>query len=240
MMRTGFSSPFSSGMTRTQSHRRRYISVLELGACKISCVIAETPVIGESDARATIAGFGHHRSAGIRGGHVVHMVDAERVIRAAIDSAERMAETEVSELIVCLSPDHVISRIATVEITLNQQIVTDDHVVMALRHATEQLYHPDYDIIHAIPIDYAVDESRRLRDPRGLLGQVLRVDVHVMSSPIAPLQNIRACLERCHIDVQKFILSPYASALATLTDDEMDLGVLHVDMGGETTRYNVF
>lgn len=229
-----------SQVKRTSAHRRRHVAVLELGTCKVACIIAETPLAGETDERAIITGFGYHRGEGLRGGHVTHMVEAERAIRAAVDGAERMAETAVSDLIVSISPDRLMSRIATVEISLNQQIVTDEHVVMAMRHATEQLYHTDYDILHAIPIDYAVDESRRLHDPRGLIGQVLRVDVHVISVPIAPLQNIRACLERCHLDVQKFILSPYASALATLTADEMDLGVLHLEMGGSTTGYSVF
>ena len=221
--------------------KRETIAVLDIGTSKITCLVAELPDASEGEnARAIVIGMGHQISQGVNAGQITDMVAAERSIRLAVEQAERRAGVKVRKIHIGVSAIKVVSQLATAEVTLNGQIATSEHLTMALRHAVDDLYDPDYDVLHAIPVNYAIDDSNGISDPRGMVGQILRVNVHVVKAPIGPLQNMRACIERCHLECDKFVFSPYASALASLNQDEMDLGVLHVEMGGGSTSFSVF
>lgn len=221
--------------------KKASIAVLDIGSSKISCLLADLPADADDDhGRAIVTGFGHQISEGIRGGQVTDMVKAEESIRAAVDHAERMAETEIRKVIVGVSSGRLVSNIATAEIAIQSHVVTDDHLALGLQHAAYELEAPDYEVVHAIPINYSVDDSHGISDPRGMVGDILQVNMLTVSTPLAALRNLRSCIERCHLECEKFVLAPYASALATLTQDEMDLGVLHIDMGATTTSFTLF
>jgi cell division protein FtsA len=98
----------------------------------------------------------------------------------------------------------------------------------------------DRELIHTIPIAYALDGDRGIRDPRGMFGETLGVQVHLISAAAGPVQTLRMLIERCHLDVEEFVVSPYAAGLAALVEDETDLGVTVLDMGAGTTDLGVF
>ena len=98
----------------------------------------------------------------------------------------------------------------------------------------------DRDLIHSIPVGFTIDGSNGIRDPRGMYGQHLWAHMHVVTAGAGAVRTLRTVIERCHLDLEALVISPYASGLATLVDDEMDLGVTVVDMGGGTTSFAVF
>ena len=95
-------------------------------------------------------------------------------------------------------------------------------------------------LIHSIPIAYNVDGNRGVRDPRGMYGHRLGVNMHIVTAASGAVRNLTTCIERCHLDVSGYVVSPYASGLAALVEDEMELGVTIIDMGGGTTTIAVF
>ncbi len=227
--------------SRPSASKKASVAVLDIGSSKITCLLADLPVDADGEhGRAIVTGFGHQISEGIRGGQITDMVKAEESIRAAVDHAERMAETEIRKVIVGVASGRLVSNLATAEIAIQNQVVTDDHLALGLQHAAYELETPDHEIVHAIPINYSVDDSHGIGDPRGMVGDVLQVNMLTVATPLAALRNLRSCIERCHLECEKFVLAPYASALASLSQDEMDLGVLHIDMGATTTSFTLF
>jgi cell division protein FtsA len=94
--------------------------------------------------------------------------------------------------------------------------------------------------LHAVPVNYSIDHSRGIRDPSGMFGNVLGVNLHVVAADGGPVRNLGVCIERCHLEMAGLVVAPYASGLASLVEDEMDLGVTLIDMGGGTTSLSVF
>ena len=99
---------------------------------------------------------------------------------------------------------------------------------------------PDRQIVHSIPVSFSIDGSRGIRDPRGMFGEKLGVNMHVVSSGSAALRNLANCVGRCHLELDGFVSSPFAAGLACLVEDEINLGVTVIDMGGGTTSLGVF
>jgi cell division protein FtsA len=113
--------------------------------------------------------------------------------------------------------------------------------VSRLIHHAQTNFQPEgRDVMHAIPTNYSVDGSRGVRDPRGMFGEKRGVEGHMVSVVRGPLRNLELCIERCHLSVAGIAVSPYASGLACLVEDEMDLGVAMIDMGGGTTSLSIF
>ncbi len=161
-------------------------------------------------------------------------------MRAAVDAAERMAGQEVRRVIIGISANRLQSRICEASVPLYGHAVNDEHMVLALRHAYEQNWHEDHEILHAVPLGYGIDDSTGISNPRDMYGDELKVTLHLMSAPISPIRNLLSCIEQCHLECEKLVVTPYASALATLMQDEIDLGVLHLDMGGGTSSVMIF
>src|SRR5437868_2615110 len=113
-----------------------------------------------------------------------------------------------------------------------------------MRRVLEQGYHlkdaPDREVIHSIPVGFSIDGSRGIRDPRGMFGKKLGVNMHVVAAKPAAVRNITAALGRCHLEIGALVVSPYAAGLAALVEDETDLGVTIIDMGAGTTTIGVF
>ena len=246
------------------SARRSHMAAIDIGTSKVACLITDvnaTPgeeknagksasektsnesapqASAANNSRPIVSGFGHHLSQGLMGGQVVDMAAAEGSIRAAVDQAERMAGVEVRKITVGVSALGLSTEIGSVEVRLEGQVVSDEHLRMALHHTCEKLYRPDYEILHVEPITYALDGGGRILDPRGMYGEVLQVRLLVVRVPLGPLRNLLSCIEKCHLECEKLIVTPYASALSTLNQDEMDLGVLHIDMGAGTTSFVIY
>ena len=221
--------------------RRGAIAALDIGTSKVACLIGEHGDGSENGHGMTrISGFGHHSSEGLLAGQVVDMRKAEDSIRAAVDAAERMAGMEVRQVVIGISANQMASDLREAAVPISGQPVNDEHMASALRLAYEEFWREGHEILHAIPIGYGIDAQFPISDPRGMYGDVLRVQMHLISAPVGPIRNLLTCIEQCHLQCEKLVVTPYASALSTLVQDEVDLGVLHIDMGGGTTSASVF
>ncbi len=223
------------------SMKQGVIAGLDIGTTKIACIVARvSPGRGDEPATMTVLGAGHQVSRGIKRGVVVDIQSAEEAIRAAVDAAERMAGVVVERVWVNFSHAGLRSRHASVEIDLPSHEVGRDDVAHVLNEARALLDAPDVCALHGVPLGYAIDGSRGIRDPLGMVGDRLGVTVHLVTAPQAPVRNLSVAVKRCHLDVAGFVAAPYASGLASLVDDEMDLGVTVIDMGGGTSSLAVF
>ena len=202
------------------------IAALDVGSSKISCFIAKIEP--------------GRLSNGIRAGAVVDMDAAEEAIRVAVDAAERMASVTIRDVVVGFSGAEPKSQTVGVRASVTGGEVGDGDVGRLIHHAQANFQPEARDVLHAIPTNYSVDGSRGVRDPRGMFGEKLGVEVHMVSVQRGALRNLELCIERCHLNVAGIAVSPYASGLAALVEDEMDLGVALIDMGGGTTSLSIF
>ncbi|TIT90968.1 MAG: cell division protein FtsA, partial [Mesorhizobium sp.] len=96
------------------------------------------------------------------------------------------------------------------------------------------------EVVHSLPVGFSLDAERGVRDPRGMVGETLGVDMHVLTGDAAPMRNLELCINRSHLSVERMVATPYASGLAALVDDELEMGAACIDMGGGTTTISVF
>lgn len=218
------------------------IAALDVGSSKISCFIAkiEPGRTANGHAPIRVIGIGHQVSRGIRAGALVDMDAAEEAIRVAVDAAERMAGVTIKDVIVGVSGGDPRSQTVGVKSSVAGPEVTDGDLARLVGYAQSNFQPEGRDVLHAIPTNYSIDGARGVRDPRGMFGEKLGVDVHMVSALRGPLRNLELCIERCHLSVSGIAVSPYASGLACLVEDETDLGVAVIDMGGGTTSLAVF
>ncbi|WP_029014031.1 cell division protein FtsA [Niveispirillum irakense] len=212
------------------------IAALDVGSTKIVCFIAKVEEAGG----IRVTGIGHQVSRGVRSGGIVDMELAETAIGTTVHAAETMAGEQIREVLVSLSGGQPESQTLTVETLVTAPEIGDGDVRRALAEARKLDVSPDAALIHSIPIGYAIDGSRGIRDPRGMVGERLGVRMNVVTAAASPVRNISTCVGRCHLGVEGFVMSPYAAGLSCLVEDEMELGVTVIDMGGGTTSMAVF
>lgn len=218
-------------------------AVLDIGSTKICCLIAKPNVdrgpYGDSGPK--IVGIGSHQSKGIRNGAVIDLDAAEHAIRSAVERAEQMAGDNIEQVVMNLSAGKPKSKMVACEVSIGGHDITE--------HDMRRLMDPnslsgetpdDREVIHKVPVGFSVDGNRGVRDPIGMYGNTLGVNVHMVTAAMAPLRNLKTVVERCHLEVADIVASPYASALACLVEDEMRMGATCVDIGGGTTGIAVF
>lgn len=226
---------------RRGSGRQSIIAGLDIGTTKIACVIAQ---VDESPADGTpnvnVIGFGHQVSRGINRGTVVDIQPAEEAIRAAVDAAERMAGVVVHKVWVNLSSATMESHQTAVDVPLAAMEISSQDLRRVMQKARSSVDLGHRVLIHAIPRGFSIDGSRGIRDPRGMFGENLGVNMHLVSAAPAPIRNLTVCIKRCHLEVAGLVAAPYASGLSTLVDDEKELGVTLIELGGGTTSVGIF
>ena len=212
------------------------VAVLDLGTSKTACFI------GHKDAHFgfRLLGAGIAESAGVKNGAVIDLAAAEDGIRAAVAKAERDAGVVVQSVSVNVSTRSLRSQHLTVQTAFASGEVADRDLKRVVNSSLAELAQADYAILHALPLTWSVDEERGIRDPRGMFGQTLGVDMHFVLAGVGPLRNLAHCVERSHLRISSVTVSPYAAGLAVLTDDERDLGATIIDMGGGITTAAVF
>ncbi len=222
------------------------IAVLDVGSTKMCCLIARLTPRPEGKALkarthvAEVLGFGYGASAGIKAGAVAELEAAEQAVRAVVGMAERTAGVTIQSIVVNISAGRLISE------TFNATVALDGHAVEAadlsrvLAAVNDRSVRDERAVLHAMPIGYTLDGRKGVRDPRGLVGDSLGVDVAVVSAETLAMRNLELVLNRCHLQVEAFVASPYASGLAALADDEAELGVGCIDFGGATTTVSIF
>ena len=212
------------------------IAVLDVGTTKIACFIAHIDSAGE----IKVVGVGHQLSKGIRSGIITDFTEAEASIIAAVHAAEQMAGETVENVMVGLSGGNLTSRNVTVEMTMLGEEVTDRDIMDIIEQGRDSVSHSEHDIIHCIPVSYYLDGARGIVDPRKMFGKKLGADLHIITGLPSITRNLAHCVARCHLNVDEYVASPYASALSCLEEDEKQLGVTLVDMGGGVTSFCVF
>ena len=212
------------------------IAALDIGTTKVCCFVAQAA----GDGNIRVIGIGHQKAHGLRAGAIVDMDVAEESIRGAVHAAEQMAGETIREVFVNLSCGAPLSQTVAVEVSIAGHEVGDTDLRRALGQGYLYNESSDREIIHSIPVNYVIDGSPRIRDPRGMYGDRLGVNMHVVSANAGPVRNLKTCVARCHLDLQALAVSSYAAGLSALVEDETDLGVTCIDMGGGTTSIAVF
>lgn len=221
---------------RVAVERATTIAALDIGASKITCFIGHT---SQSPGPLRVAGVGAQAAKGIRNGAIVDLEAAERAVRATLKQAEDMAGVAVSEVVVSVSGFGVRSEQVRGEISLGREEITAKErrrvLDAALSHARREGRH----LLHATSCHFVLD-GQRVRDPRGMYGKRLGVVVTVCSAPAPQWRNLVLCIERCHRTIAGSVAAPYASALAALAEDDMDMGALVIDLGARSTTAALF
>ncbi len=215
--------------------RNGLIAGLDVGSSKVCCFIARV------DAGALrVIGIGHQLARGLRSGNVIDMDAAEASIRAAVETAERMCGETIRDVFVSISAGNPQSHTMGVEMAIDGHEVSDADVARVLEQGRRLDQPGDREILHSIPVGYTIDGSRGIKEPRGMAAERLGVNMHVITAASGPIRNLATCVARGHLRLSGRVIAPFASGLACLVEDEMDLGVTMIDMGGGTTSLAVF
>lgn len=226
--------------------RSAVVCALDVGTSKMVCIIARlTPCAPQEVFRrrshsVEILGICHVRARGMKAGTVVDLVEAEQAIRHAVDAAERMAKARVESVIVAVSAGRISSEQFAASVDVGGANAADSDIERVLAAGSRHSVREGRAVLHSLPIGFSLDDSRAIRDPRGMLGRRLGVDMHVVTADVASARNLMLAVERCHLTVGAMAASPYVSGLSVLADDEADLGAAVVDIGAGTTTTAVF
>ena len=212
--------------------RGSLIAGVDIGSTKICCFIAR---VDGADPR--ILGIGHQVSRGVKSGAIVNLDEVSESIRTAVHAAEEMADERIEAVVVSLSAGFGPSRMVKAEIGVGGREISDGD----MRHVLERGYamrdSGDRAVIHSFPVGFSING---IRDPRGMIGSRLGVNMHIVTAGAAPVRNHSAAIGRAMLEPDAFVVSPYAAGLSCLVEDEMNLGVTVIDMGGGTTTVGGF
>jgi cell division protein FtsA len=218
--------------------KNSYIVGLDIGTKKVAAIIAEIT----EDKKIEIIGIGTADSKGLRKGVVVNLDATVNSIKKAQEEAELMAGVEIDSAFIGLSGAHIKSFNSRGVIAVsgrNREISRED-IKRVIDQSKALSIPPDREIIHIIPQEYVVDEQDGIKDPLGMSGIKLEVNVHIVTSATTSIQNLRTCIGRADIEIEQIVLNQIATSTSTLTHDEMELGVGLVDIGGGTTEVAIF
>lgn len=244
-MRHRLAQGFAPKMRPIAPKKSGIIAVLDIGTSKIVCAIARLKPRGASDVlrRRThsidVLGIGHTRAHGVKGGAIVDMARAEMAIRQAVDMAERASGVQIASVILGVSGARLASQHYEAAVRLTSPAVEEFDIRRVLEAASTYAVGDGRAVMHALPVGYSLDGRAGIGEPCGMLGRELGVDMHVVTGDLTSLKNLVLCVERCHLGIEAMVAAPYAAALSSLTDDEMELGVTLVDMGAGTTTFSI-
>ncbi|MFV0491612.1 MAG: cell division protein FtsA [Pseudorhodobacter sp.] len=236
---------------RRVAMQRGVIAILDIGSFKVACLILrfdgearlrETDGLGSMAGQASfrVIGAATTRSRGVRFGEIAVMNETERAIRTAVQSAQKMANVRVDHCIACFSGSEPRSYGLAGEIELRDTAVAEPDVARVLAACDLPDIGEGREILHAQPVNFALDHRTGLGDPRGQIGNRLACDLHLLSVDAAVMQNIIYCIKRCDLELAGVASSAYVSGISSLVEDEQELGAACIDMGGGTTGISVF
>lgn len=219
-----------------QRDTRELIVGLDIGTSKVIAIVAE--ILPEG--RLQVVGMGSHPSRGLKKGVVVNIESTVNSIQRALEEAELMADCKISEVYTGIAGSHIKSFNSHGMVPIKDKEVSQLDVDRVIETARAVNIPTDQQILHILPQEYLVDGQEDVREPLGMSGVRLEVKVHIVTGAVSAAQNIIKCVRRCGLEVRDLVLQPLASAMAVLTEDEKDLGVAMVDIGGGTTDIAVF
>ena len=209
---------------------------LDIGTSKIVCIVAEVM----SDGRLEVIGMGSSASRGLRRGVVVNIESTVNAIQRALEEAELMADCKIRDVYTGIAGSHIKSFNSHGMVAIKDKEIGQLDVDRVVETARAVNIPMDQQILHTIPQEFVVDGQEDVRDPLGMSAIRLEVKVHIVTGAVSAAQNIIKCVRRCGLEVADLVLQPLASAMAVLTEDEKELGVCLVDIGGGTTDIAVF
>ena len=209
---------------------------LDIGTSKIVAIVAQ--MLG--DGRYEIVGLGQHDSRGLKKGVVVNIESTVASIQRALEEAELMADCKIKTVYTGIAGSHIRSFNSSGMVAIKDKEVTEADMARVIETAKAVNIPTDQQIVHVLPQEFIIDGQEDIREPIGMSGVRLEVKVHIVTGAVSAAQNIVKCVRRCGLEVQDLILQPLASSLAVLTQDEKELGVALVDVGGGTTDIAIF
>ncbi len=220
--------------------RSNLIAGLDIGTTKTCAVIGE--ISGEPDRRPglKILGVGQARTAGMRREVVTHIEETTESIRKAVKEAELMAGCSVDRVFAGISGEHTAAESSTGVVAVGGEEVSPPDVARVHEVARAVALPPDRELLHAIPQEYRVDHQGGIKDPLGMTGTRLEAEVYLVTCAASAATNIQKAVSRAGYRVQELVLEPLASARAVLTEDEKEVGVAMVEVGGGTTDVAVY
>src|ERR1700709_2514892 len=209
---------------------------LDIGTSKVVAVVAEVM----SDGRHEVIGLGQHESRGLKKGVVVNIEATVESIQRALEEAELMADCKIRDVYTGIAGSHIRSFNSSGMVAVKDKEVTATDVARVIETARAVNIPTDQQVLHVLTQEFIVDGQEDIREPIGMSGVRLEVRVHIVSGAVSAAQNIVKCVRRCGLEVNDLVLQPLASSLAVLTEDEKELGVVLVDIGGGTTDIAIF
>ena len=236
---------------RKTAMQRGVIAVLDVGTSKIACLVLRFDgserfkpgdeigaMAGGSGFR--VIGAATTRSRGVRYGEVNAMQETERAVRTVIQAAQKMANLRVDHVIACFSGAKPRSYGLDGQIDLQDNVVTEEDVSHVLAACNVPDIGEDREVLHAQPINFALDNRSGLSDPRGQIGNNLATDVHMLTVDAHVVGNLLHCIKRCDLEVAGIASSAYVSGVSALVEDEQELGAACIDIGGGATGISIF
>jgi cell division protein FtsA len=226
--------------------RSTLVAALDVGTSKIACLVARLRPRDSADLPSQrshsieVVGFGHTVARGMKAGSVVDLGELEGAIRQCVDVAERSANMQLRSVLVSVSAGRPASELISASIELAGESVAERDIARVLSAGSRHSVRAGRAILHSLPIGYVVDGASGVSDPRGMLARRFGIDMHVVTTDISVVRNLMLAIERCHLDVEAMVASPYVAGLATISDDEANLGAALIDMGAGTTTLAVF
>src|SRR4249919_1545776 len=209
---------------------------LDIGTSKIVAMVAEIKPEGGFE----LIGMGNHPSRGLKKGVVVNIESTVNAIQRALEEAELMADCKIREVYTGIAGSHIKSFNSQGMVAIKDKEVGQQDIDRVIETAKAVQIPNDQQILHILNQEFIIDGQEDVREPLGMSGMRLEVKVHIVTGAVSAAQNIMKCVRRCGLEVKDLMLQPLASADAVLLDDERDLGVCLVDIGGGTTDMAVF
>ena len=215
---------------------RNLLVGLDIGTSKVVAIVGKIT----TDRRVEIVGIGSHPSRGLKKGVVVNIESTVQSIQRAIEEAELMAGCQIHSVYAGIAGSHIRSLNSHGIVAIRDKEVTQGDVDRVIDAARAVAIPADQKILHVLPQEFVIDNQEGIREPVGMAGVRLEAKVHLVTGAVSAAQNIIKCVRRCGLDVEDIILEQLASSYAVLTEDEKDLGVCIVDIGGGTTDIAIF
>jgi cell division protein FtsA len=215
---------------------KNLIVALDIGTSKIVAIVAEVT----ADKRLNIIGLGTQPARGLKKGVVVNIEATMASIQRVLEEAELMADCAITEVYTGIAGSHIRSLNSSGMVAIKEKEVTQADIDRVIETAKAIAIPNDQQVLHILPQEFIVDGQEDVREPLGMSGVRLEVKVHIVTGAVSAVENITKCVRRCGLKVNDVMLQPLASALAVLNEDEKDLGVCVMDIGGGTTDLAVF
>ncbi|ORU89943.1 MAG: cell division protein FtsA [Cycloclasticus sp. symbiont of Poecilosclerida sp. M] len=219
-----------------KSSDKNLIVGLDIGTSKVATIVGEITPDGMID----IIGVGSHQSRGLKKGVVVNLESTVGSIQRSVEEAELMAGCQISSVYVGIAGSHISSLNSSGVVAIRDNEVQFSDIYRVIDSARAVAIPSDQKILHIMPQEFTIDGQEGIREPVGMAGTRLEARVHIVTGAESAAQNIIKCVRRCGLEVDDIILEQLASSSAVLTDDEKELGVCLVDIGGGTTDIAVF